>query len=300
MVTHIACIDRTMLLKLEDGLLSASEAEAVANHLSSCAHCRALAAELDELGEAALRFADTRAAGACPDAMTLAAYTEGRLGGRELAECEAHLAACGHCTADLAALGRELAGLEVEPGVKTPAWALARAQGLVEARTAVVDARAEARDEARVEARASQASGGRGWMVFARLRAGSWTMAAMAATAIILLAQLPPPGAVGPAVRGSRPTPTIVLNSPIDGANLTAVRGILSWQAIPGAGSYHVTLVDASGNPVWEAETTSTQIAIPATLPLTAGAPYSWWVKTLLDSGEEVESPIGRFTVSSN
>lgn len=300
---QIPCIDRPTLLKLRDGALPALEAEAVRSHLEFCPSCGALAGELDELSGAMARFAATRAAGACPDALVLASYAEGSLVGGERSDCEAHLAICGSCTADLAALGRELAGLETQPGINTPAWALERARALVGPGPAVAEPRvAEARAPVWAPRAAAPAATGGSWtQMLARLRAASWPAAAVASLALIVLVQLPDPGIMGSAERGQRPSakaPAITLTAPVDGMNLIMSRGLLAWEPVAGADTYAVTVVDAGGGWVWEAETSRSQVALPPGLRLEPGESYSWWVKTVLDSGEQVESTPGRFTVA--
>jgi len=293
------CIDRITLLMLEDGGLETGVADATRAHLAACDRCRALAAELATLSEAVGRFASARPVGSCPDGLVLASYAEGRLSSQERADCEAHMADCGRCTADLAALGRELAGLEVDANVTTPAWALARARALVgsssesAAATSTAAAAAGARAPGQSPARSEVLT-----RIWARLRADSFPVAAAASLVLMVLLQLPQPGVRGPGVRGAQydSPDDIVLTAPI-GESLTDAGGVLSWDPVPGAGTYTVNVVDSAGNLVWTAESSAPRISIPADLRLTPGASYSWWVKTVIDSGEEIESPLGHFTV---
>jgi hypothetical protein len=293
-----ACIDRITLLKLEDGGLEPGIADATRAHLAACGRCRGLAQELAMLSEVVERFADTRPVGTCPDALVLASFAEGRLGAKERADCEAHLADCGYCAADLAALGRELAGIESEIeakiNVKPPDWALARAHALVEPsrEQVVVEAAVEGvASERQVESHSSGLA-----RLWTWLRADSFPIAAAASLVLMALLQLPPPEVQGPRVRGAQydSPDDIVLTSPA-GETLRA-GGVLSWDPAPGAGTYTVTVMDSSGNLVWTGESNLPRVAIPADLRLKPGAAYSWWVKTVTDSGEEIESPVGHFT----
>lgn len=305
------CVDHSTLLMLEDGTLPLEKAEAARAHVRSCPRCRALAAELDELGEAALRFADTRASGPCPDALLLGAFAEGRLAARERAGCEAHLAACGRCSADLAALARELAGLEVEPGVETPAWALERARALVEVpavasreeAAAAVAARASLSHAARVGEELRSRPAGPAWPErFAEaLRRAALPLAAAASVALMVLVQLPEPGQLGPGIRGTSSTGAatgIVLITPSEGGSLMQARGTFRWEPVAGAETYTVTVVDPAGAVVWTTRTSDTRVAVPANLVLGLGESYAWWVETVLDTGEEVESPVSHFTAT--
>jgi hypothetical protein len=242
-----------------------------------------------ELGEAASRFAATRPAGSCPGPHAIGAYAEGQLAGREREALEGHLARCGRCTADLAALGRELAGLEADPEVAVPAWARERARALVDA---PVPARLEpaALEPAGLVARA-----------VAALRAASYyPVAAAVSVVLIVLLQIPAASPPGLAVRGDdgATLPSIVLATPVDGGELESGTRMLTWEPVPQAGTYVVTVVDGTGAILWTGSSVEPWIHCPAAVPLVAGGSYAWWVETLLESGVTIDSPVHHFTVS--
>lgn len=288
------CIDRVKLLLLEDGLLAAADAAATREHLAACPRCRALAREFDDLSATVARFGDSRASGDCPAPHLIATYAEGLLAQGDRGVIEEHLGHCGRCTAALAALGRELAGLELDPEVETPAWALERAHAMVEA-----EAAAPVHAERAAVARRATAAGG-----FARfiesLRPAAFPVAALAAIAIMVIVQIPEPRISGPAIRGASPMDeaAIRITAPEEGVAVAVTSAILSWEPVPGAGTYEVTVVDASGAAVWTATTADSWIRIPARRVLMPGAGYAFWVSGVLDSGESVESAVRHFTAA--
>jgi hypothetical protein len=204
---------------------------------------------------------------------------------------EEHVASCGSCVAALAALGRELVGIEVAPEVETPAWALARAHEMVEGEEAV-----PMRASAGVARRAAARPGGFSRFVES-LRPAAFPIAALAAIAIMFLAQIPEPQISGPAIRGTHLDETAIrITAPEEGVSVEPSSAILSWEPMLGAGTYKVTIVDASGTVVWTATTAESWIRIPARRVLMPGAVYAFWVSAVLDSGESVESAVHHFT----
>ncbi len=292
------CIDRVELLRLEDGLLAAAEAAATREHLAACPRCQALAREFADLSDTVARMSDSRAGDPCPPPHVIATYAEGLMAQGDRGLLEEHLGGCGRCVAALAALARELEGLETDPGVETPAWALERAHAMVEVEEAITaPARAEAPRPADVRRGTAAERGG-----FARfiesLRAASFPVAATAAIAIMFLAQIPEPRLTGPATRGSSPAGAVAIRviAPEEGVSVEPTSAVLAWEAVPGAGTYRVTVTDATGAVVWTAATTDSWVRVPALRLFTPGASYAFWVTAVLESGDTVESAVRRFT----
>jgi hypothetical protein len=284
-----SCVDQATLLMLEDEALPPEEMAAVYAHLDGCRACQMLARELAGWRRTALAFAGRRAAGSCPEAGTLGAFAEGTLAQSERPELITHLASCGHCAADLAALVSELQGVEGEAQAPIPTELLARARELVPAR-AVREPVAMTRT----------AIGGMSWLdrFVIWCRGASFPVAAAAAVALILLVQIPTPIERLPATRSPDSVPgtsRIVLAVPADGGTLNAAHRILSWEALPGADTYKVTVVDETGGMVWSGETIQSWIECPLAVPFVPGARYAWWVTSGLESGERARSSVQRF-----
>lgn len=285
-----SCVDQTTLLMLEDEVLPPEEMAAVYAHLDGCRACQMLARELAGWRRTALAFAGQRAPGSCPEFAALGAYAEGKLATDERQSVTTHLSACGRCTADLAALVSELAGVEAEAEVQVPAELLARARALVPAHSPApaLAARSDRTDL--------------NW--FDRLviafRSSAFPMAATAAVALILLVQIPKPNEVVSTVRIGQNAavgiPRIVLGTPAEGGDMRASQRILSWEALQGTDTYQVTLVDETGGMVWTGETAQPWIECPAAVPLVPGARYAWWVTSGLESGDRARSSVQRFT----
>jgi len=282
-----SCVDQTTLLMLEDEVLPPEEMAAVYAHLDGCRACQMLARELAGWRRTALAFAGQRAAGSCPEHLTLGAYAEDKLAAADRQSVTAHLAGCGRCTADLAALVSELVGVEDEADVVVPTELLARARAMVPAATpapALVS---------RVD------HSGLGWLdrLVLAFRSSAFPIAATAAVALILLVQIPAPVERESAMR-SVTVPglqRIVLATPADGGDMRASQRTLSWEALTGADTYQVTVVDETGGMVWTGETSQPWIECPASVPLVPGARYAWWVTSGLESGERARSSVQRF-----
>jgi hypothetical protein len=291
--TSSSCVDQATLLMLEDEVLPPEEMAAVYAHLDGCRACQMLARELAGWRRTALAFANRRGTGSCPDAGTLGAFAEGKLAAGERPTITTHLAACGRCAADLAALVSELDGVEAETPAPVPADLLARALSLVPA--AVVHEAA-----AREPATMVRTAGGESFLdrFVAWCRSASYPVAAAAAVAIILIVQIPAPIERPPAVRSGEIAPgtaRIVLAVPADGGALRAAHRILTWESLPGADTYKVTVVDETGGMVWNGETMTSWIECPLAVPLVPGSRYAWWVTTGLENGERARSSVQRF-----
>jgi anti-sigma factor RsiW len=294
-----SCVDQATLLMLEDGALAPGDEAAVRAHLIQCRRCEALADELHGWRRTALAFAGADSATAearksCPDAAELGAYTEGTLTPEARQVMTLHLAGCGACTADLAALATELAEVEA-----------IELEEAVEPMPAVERASVE-RARAPHAAAPSTATAGGGWFgswldrvdrLMAGWRHEAFPAAAAIAVALIVLVQIPELNPQAPAERRAEVAPSgprIVLAAPVDGGVMGG--RLLSWERLPGAGTYKVTVVDDTGDLVWVGETMHHWIEFPPSVPLIPGNRYAWWVTSVLESGERARSSVQRFT----
>ena len=287
-----------MLLMLEDGVLAPGDEAAVRAHLTHCPRCEALAHELRGWRRTALAFAGGESAVAgerksCPDAAELGAYTEGTLVPAARQAVTLHLAGCSACTGDLAALATELAEVEtVERMEVEPVVGVARTQA----------------ERARVEsapAAGSTAPASGGWFasgldrlnqMMSGWRQEAFPAAAAIAVALIVLVQIPGLNPQAPAERGPEVAPSgarIVLATPADGGTMGG--RLLSWERLPGAGTYKVTVVDDTGDLVWVGETMHHWIEFPPSVPLIPANRYAWWVTSVLENGERARSSVQRF-----
>lgn len=69
------------------------------------------------------------------------------------------------------------------------------------------------------------------------------------------------------------------------------------WQRIEGAGTYRLELTDGSGNVLVERDMDETSYRLPGSVPLRAGAMYTWEVSTRLPDGRRYVSA-GDFTLA--
>jgi hypothetical protein len=286
--TSPTCVDLATLLMLEDEALPPEEMAAVYAHLDGCRACQMLARELAGLRRTALAFAGGRAAEDCPDASALGAFAERTLQAADRETITKHLASCGRCTADLAALMSELEGISAETETPIPAEILARARALVPASVGHASA-----DTART------ATAELGWFdrLVLNFRRLSFPVAAAAALAIIALVQVPAPVVQSPTVRADQVpgTSMIVLAIPAEGGALHGSHRVLSWEPLTGADTYEITVVDETGGMVWTGQTLNPWIDCPLAVPLVPGARYAWWVTSGLESGERARSSVRRF-----
>jgi hypothetical protein len=72
---------------------------------------------------------------------------------------------------------------------------------------------------------------------------------------------------------------------------------VLRWSAVPGADRYHVSLFDARGRSVYEAQLTDTVAALPDSVRLIAGQPYLWSVDARIGWDRWASSPLTEFSV---
>jgi len=234
----LSCPSEDQLLLLVVG--DAAPTGAVARHTDGCARCRI---HIDELRRevGAIRASAATATGrdGCLDELAMANLVDGLTPSAERGGHLAHLAVCGRCRQDVAAL----VSLASDPEIA----------GLVGAEP--------------VESGAAPRR---------RLVGGAGLVAA---AAVLLLAVWPrgPSGPSlghrGPTFTAAEaPVPV----GPLGG--VAAARTLL-WGSVGGADRYHVTLFTTSGQALLDTETTDTTVVVPDSVRLESGASYLWKVE---------------------
>jgi hypothetical protein len=73
---------------------------------------------------------------------------------------------------------------------------------------------------------------------------------------------------------------------------------VFAWRRVPGAKSYEVELVEASGTLVQMTTVHDTTWAPPPSVHLVPGVEYRWWVRATLADGTTLEAPPRRLVLS--
>lgn len=223
-------------------LAMSDEAGEVALHVRGCDACDARVAHFRAAVAGIRASAGTAAAGdgQCMDELAQAEFVEGGGEPGQRASRVAHLAACGHCRRQLAALVE----LVADPGV--------------------------AAEVPQLEPKIQRTAYGR------RFLAGAGLLAAAAA---LLLLVWPGGrgegvgGHRGPTITaGSVPAPLSPVGDVVEAKTL-------KWTAVAGADRYRVTLFDATGKVLFEDQLTGTTIGLPDSLDLAPGELYLWKVE---------------------
>ena len=76
-----------------------------------------------------------------------------------------------------------------------------------------------------------------------------------------------------------------------------AAARVLRWSAVPGADRYRVTLFDAQGRPLYEAQLADTVATLPDSVGLIAGRAYLWSVDARIGWDRWSSSPLTEFSV---
>lgn len=209
----------------------------------------------------------------CPDEMRLAAYVDHRLIGRDQARLERHLAGCGYCLGQVAALAR----LQDEPLPEDiPDSVIARARELAPGKA------------------------------MARWKP-TWGWGAVATTACLALVatfwvRQPQSGALLPQEsmrkapdRAGAPT----LLFPREGT--VVPRGVIEfrWSPVEHTLYYEVFVLSADGDLVWEDRADGTKVRLPGNTLLAAGQKYYVSVNASMRDGRSLKSPVVAFQVTS-
>jgi hypothetical protein len=136
-------------------------------------------------------------------------------------------------------------------------------------------------------------------VVAARPRRRSVSPAWLAAASLVVIV-------VGSAVvwRAVRPENTfrgdaesVMLAAPNDAPTVSGPL-VFAWRRVPGAVSYEIELVEASGSLVQMATVTDTSWTPPPSVHLTNGVEYRWWVRATLRDGRILEAAPRRLVLS--
>lgn len=312
------CLNPKDLLAAWDGLLSETEQKELAAHLAQCPRCRELEKTVRELVRMATAVAPTAplaAPGSCPAETELLDYVSQRVVGTGKEKMEAHLAECRQCLWQVAALARtELDALPpvsaewrnavrqaealVEEPQRTPsaAWWLAPAWRYALASAAAVVLLAVgfywfgARDSLPSVPHQAQ------------VPAGEPSPAPPAEPkAPTLLAQQQPPDRPAPQVREApgtaQPLPQVLW--PQEGKQVAREELEIRWQAVPGAHLYEVTILNRSGDVVWEAQAQGDRLRLPDEVKLQPGERYFIWVTAHVKGNGTVRSPSVAFEIGA-
>lgn len=84
---------------------------------------------------------------------------------------------------------------------------------------------------------------------------------------------------------------------PIDGATVDPTSLEFAWTFEEGA-AYRLTVTDANGGAVWEANTRATSLRLPTDIVLPVGARFHWYVDALLPDGSTSASGPRSFTTA--
>ena len=217
------------------------------------------------------RLPDERRTWRCPDEMRLAAYVEKRLTGHDQARVERHLAGCGYCLGQVAAL---IQLQEAELPADVPAGIIARARDLGAGTAAPLNR--------------------------------AWRWSAIAATACIALVAtflvrqpqfrvVPPTDAVRKAPdRAAAPE----LLFPREGAGVPHGAVEFRWSPIERGLYYEVRVLSADGDLVWEGRAEGLHVRLPEKTHLIAGQKYYVSVSATLADGRFLKSPLVGFQVT--
>jgi len=90
-------------------------------------------------------------------------------------------------------------------------------------------------------------------------------------------------------VRDAPPAGAMQLIGPGDGA-VASLPLTLVWAPLPDARRYEVEVLTAGGSAVFTTSTQDSTVVVPATIALTRGGEYRWWVSAALRDGSQVRS----------
>lgn len=131
------------------------------------------------------------------------------------------------------------------------------------------------------------------WMVFA-------PAAAAAAIVVLILARsAETPAGGGPVLRdgGDESRANVVLVQPSEDGPVRERPITFVWRSAGAGVSYRLTLTNERGDVVWSTPASDTTTQLSATVRLTPGSPYHWYVDGLLPDGTSIASPVQQFTV---
>jgi hypothetical protein len=146
------------------------------------------------------------------------------------------------------------------------------------------------------EIAAIDSGGGRGFTRVTRLR--RFIMPAVAAAALVFLVVRPRSAGDD---RSSHRAPTITAAAapvPLAPVAEVAEARVLRWSAVSGTDRYRVTVFDAQGRSVYEAQLADTVATLPDSVALVAGRSYLWSVEARIGWDRWSSSPLTEFRVA--
>jgi predicted anti-sigma-YlaC factor YlaD len=81
-----------------------------------------------------------------------------------------------------------------------------------------------------------------------------------------------------------------------DSRSLNASAITFAWRAVEGASTYHLTLTDSAGTPLFSLVTADTSVQPPAGAELHGGSSYLWYVDGLTREGRTLTSGVHSFS----
>lgn len=302
------CLSPKDLLAASDGLLSEAEQREQAAHLAQCPRCGKLERTVRELVRLAAAVAPTAplaAPGSCPAEMDLLDFVGQRMTVAERVQMEAHLSGCRQCLWQVAAMAR--AKLEALPPV-SPEYrdAVRQAEALVDARPDTPSLGWRLIPAWRYALASAAAvlliavglywNEGKDSPPPVPSRAQSPTADPSPAPAPSeeprLLAQQTPPHPPRAApqpethVRSAPAAtqPPLHVLWPQEGQQVTREELEIRWQPLPGVSLYRVTILDRSGNVLWEAQAQGDRVRVPDDVILQTGERYFAWVEARVEN----------------
>lgn len=205
------------------------------------------------------------------DENDLARYVEGQIGEAERQDVEAHLAECPECSERVAETRRALDEIReqeappLDPEVRRKAEALGTEEK-------------EGRSRKRRPFRPAAIAG---------------ALVLLLGLAGVLYWQLQGPDPTR--LRSSTEGDVLTAWAPADGARVSEPP-VLAWEEVSGAFAYRVTLYAPDGTVLWEKDTTTTRVPLPADVSLTEGRRYLWRAAALHSDGRALRSNLRTFT----
>ena len=129
-----------------------------------------------------------------------------------------------------------------------------------------------------------------------RLAATAAIVLAAAAIAIVAVPSLRRPiDEKRDALRSDETTQSLVAYGPAGETVTNPVR--FTWGSLPGAISYHITVMRDNGSEVWSASSTDTTIVLPLSVQLDRGKKFSWVVDAVANDGTTRSTGLREFGI---
>lgn len=210
----------------------------IGRHVAGCDQCQEKVGHLRQsiASLASSRGAELEGGSDCLEADTVAALADGSLPPDERSAAVAHLAVCGHCRVELAAVCSALHDPAIDGAIRP-------------ARPRIGPVRAQV---------------------------AGLSLLACAAAAILIVAVRRPNQETTPQLRDDA-LPAVAPMALTPTGRIPALSPF-RWSRVSGADLYHVTVFTNDGTIAWEAETSDTTIAAPATAGLRPDVDYFWKV----------------------